>query len=89
MTKRAQMTVADAKQQLDAMVQRKLEQRRKLADAALVAGVADVDRVQAELEAGRRPWWPELAPLTTAERATVYRSIVAGLAAGKVADHDD
>jgi len=79
---RPSMTVAEAKEQLDKMIARKLNQRRGLCEVAISAGAPRARGIVAEVEAGRFPWWPELAPLTKAERVAVYRAIAAGLAAG-------
>ena len=84
---RPTMTVAEAKQQLDAMVARKIERRRALVEAAVAAAVPQAAGIIAQLEAGQRPWWPALAPLTTGERAGVYRAMAAG-AAGSSSDVD-
>lgn len=85
---RPTFTVAEAKEQLDAMIARKLEARRGLCEAAITAAAPRARGIVAELEAGRFPFWPELAPLTKAERAAVYRAMTAGLSAGS-ATHDD
>lgn len=85
---RPTLTVEEAKEQLDRMIARKLEQRRDLTSAAVSAVAARAGEIVAELEAGRFPRWPELAPLTSGERAAVYRAVAAGYAAGRTS-HDD
>jgi len=84
---REQMTVEEAKAQLDAMIERKLATRRALVDAAVKAGVGQLSRVLSDLDEGKRPWWPELAPLTGGERGAVYRAMAAGAAGSS--DHVD
>lgn len=78
---RPTFTVEQAKEQLDRMIARKLDQRRELTSAAVAAAAPRAVEIVAELEAGRFPRWPELAPLTSGERAAVYRAIAAGVAA--------
>jgi hypothetical protein len=85
---RPTMTVAEAKERLDQMIARKLEQRRDMTEAAVAAVAARAAEIVAELEAGRFPRWPELAPLTNGERAAVYRAVVAGHAAGRTSNVD-
>ena len=75
-------TPDEARQMLDAMIARRLDYRRELSSVAVSAAVPRAAEVVAEVEAGRRPWWPELAPLTPGERLAVYRAIAAGVAAG-------
>lgn len=87
--RRQTMTVEQAKVQLDRMIERKVAARRQLVDAAVQAGAGRAAGVVADLEARRRPWWPELAPLTTAERVAVYRAITAGAASAEGSDHVD
>lgn len=84
---RPTMTVEEAKAQLDAMVARKIERRKTLVEAAVTAAIPQAAVIVAQLEAGQRPWWPALAPLTTGERAGVYRAVAAG-AAGSSSDVD-
>lgn len=79
---RPTMTVKEAKDELDRMIARKLEGRRGLCEVAISAAVPRARGIVAEVEAGRFPWWPELAPLTRGERTAVYRAIAAGIAAG-------
>jgi len=80
-------TPDEARQLLDAMIRRRLAYRHELASVAVSAGAPRAAEVVAEVEAGRRPWWPELAPLTPAERLAVYRAISAG-SAGRSSDAD-
>jgi hypothetical protein len=79
---RPTMTVSEAKEQLDAMIQRRIEVRKGLVDAAVLAGSKRAAEVVDALDKRRRPWWPALAPLTSGERAAVYKAIAAGAAAG-------
>lgn len=44
------------------------KQRAGLLRRALAAANTDADRIKASLLAGEKPWWKELAPLTTQER---------------------
>lgn len=85
---RPTFTVQEAKEQLDAMIARKVKQRRELVEVAVAAAAPRAVEIVAELEAGRFPRWPELAPLTTAERAAVYRAMAAGTAAAGSTDVD-
>lgn len=85
---RPTFTVEEAKDRLDQMIESKLKQRRELVEVAVSAAVPRARGIVAELEAGRFPRWPELAPLTNGERAAVYRAIAAGVAAGSVTDVD-
>lgn len=78
--KRPTMTVEQAKAQLDAMIERRVEGRKALVDAAVRAGVKRLSRILSDLDEGKRPWWPELAPLTGGERGAVYRAMAAGAA---------
>lgn len=78
---RPTFTVAEAKEQLDAMIRRKVEARRELVEAAVSAAAPRAVELLAEIKAGRFPRWPELAPLTNGERAAVYQAISAGVAA--------
>jgi len=80
---RPTFTVAEAKEQLDAMIARKVKQRRELVEVAVAAAAPRAVEIVAELEAGRFPRWPELAPLTNGERAGVYRAVAAGVAAAR------
>lgn len=89
MRQRPTMTVEEAKAQLDRMIARKVAIRRQLVDVAVQSGAERAATVAADLEARRRPWWPELAPLTPTERAAVYRAITAGATSAEVADHVD
>lgn len=75
-------TPEEVRQQLDAMIARRLDYRRELSSVAVSAAVPRAAEVVAAVNAGRRPWWPELAPLTPGERLAVYRAIAAGVAAG-------
>lgn len=87
---RPTFTVAEAKEQLDAMIRRKVEARRELVEAAVQAAAARAVELSTAIQAGRFPRWPELAPLTNAERTAVYRAILAGVdaAAGGTLDVD-
>lgn len=78
---RPTFTVAEAKEQLDAMIRRKVEKRRELVEVAVSAAAPRAAELLVEIQAGRFPRWPELAPLTNAERAAVYRAVVAGVTA--------
>lgn len=79
---RPTFTVAEAKEELDAMIKRRVEARRALVEAAVSAAAPEAARIVAEVKAGRFPRWPALAPLTNGERAAVYRALTAGLAEG-------
>lgn len=80
--------VEQAARDLEANVKRQVERRRGLLEAAVTAAAPMALGIVSELEAGARPWWPELAPLTTAERAAVYRAMAAGTAAAGSTDVD-
>ncbi len=87
--RRPAITVAEAKQQLDEMIARRLETRRELCSVAVSAAVPQADAIAAAVAAGGRPWWPELAPLTTGERRAVYEAVTAGVAGNRSANNVD
>lgn len=80
---RPTFTVEEAKAKLDAMIEQKVRQRRDLVEAAVAAAAPRAVEIVADLQAGRFPRWPELAPLTNGERAGVYRAVEAGVAAAR------
>lgn len=69
---------------LEDLTQRRIAARRLLCEAALRAGSQVADQVVN----GKTIWWNELAPLTRAERAFVWRAIAAGVAAGSSSNVD-
>lgn len=74
---------------LEAKIRRQVDQRRELCAVAVSAAVPQAAGIAAALNAGGRPWWPALAPLTKPERAAVYRAVVEGTTAARSANNVD